>query len=569
VADSQLMASSIQNSSAVAAAVEPVRTTHAEDLAKSDLWIFREGRRDVPGATFLNDLRQRLASPDALVDCLIQAGELEGALADLNHSSSSMAADLTDVLASKLCTGNQSAGASSENIAQQIQAPASISISPPEGFTYYALHPMDFASVAGRIANENARFAVIGIRSIGTTLSAVVVSALKQRGKTATRITVRPTGHPYSREMQFGKAEKEWIGALSAKASHFLIVDEGPGRSGSTFLSVAEALCHEGIGPERITIIGSRHFDPESLCAQSAVARWRHFRFMAAGSSMSERFSSWTYLGGGDWRIYFSGDEQNWPESWTQMERFKVLSPDRREFIKFEGMGRIGEEARDRALVLAEAGLSPAVHDSEAGFLCYAMVQGKHLRKPELSTTVLEQVARYCAFRSMEFRRSSSAASELEPMLAFNVHQEFGRELTLEPGKLSSPDAVVVDGRMQPYEWVLAQEGKLLKTDAISHGDNHFFPGPCGIAWDLAGTIVEWNLDPDSTEFLLNRFTKISGIDISAELTSYSLAYCIFRLGFCKMARSTVLGSTEEARLDRAYRHYRAKAEEILHHFPA
>ena len=28
------------------------------------------------------------------------------------------------------------------------------------------------------------------------------------------------------------------------------------------------------------------------------------------------------------------------------------------------------------------------------------------------------------------------------------------------------------------------------------HGDDHFFPGPTDIAWDLAGTIVEWELAP-------------------------------------------------------------------------
>jgi hypothetical protein len=272
--------------------------------------------------------------------------------------------------------------------------------------------------------------------------------------------------------MQFLGSERKWIAEQSSRAAHFLIVDEGPGRSGSTFLSTAEALCREGIESRRVTIIGSREFDPDSLCAQGAAARWRKFRFLAATSSMSERFNSWSYLGGGEWRRYFCDGEQNWPESWTQMERFKVLSPDRHELVKFEGMGRIGEEARHRAFVLAGAGFSPRVHDAGEGFLSYATVPGKHLRKSDCSVAVLEQIARYCAFRSVEFH--SPVASDLEPMVTFNVQQEFGQELRLN-GALSAAQAVIADGRMQPYEWMTGVDGRLVKTDAISHGDNHFF----------------------------------------------------------------------------------------------
>src|SRR6202030_247862 len=99
----------------------------------------------------------------------------------------------------------------------------------------------------------------------------------------------------------------------------------------------------------------------------------------------------------------------------------------------------------------------------------------------------------------------------------------------------------------------------LLKTDAISHGDNHFFPGPCDIAWDLAGTVVEWDLDAQATKFLLGKFRQFSGAPISQQFQDYMLAYCVFRLGFCKMATSTVTGSREESRLQSSYLSYRAK----------
>ena len=116
---------------------------------------------------------------------------------------------------------------------------------------------------------------------------------------------------------------------------------------------------------------------------------------------------------------------------------------------------------------------------------------------------------------------------------------------------------------MQPYEWIVGSSGEFLKTDAISHGDNHFFPGPCDIAWDLAGAAIEWQLGSEELDFLLDRFVQKSGTH-PGRIAPYMLAYCVFRLGFCKMAMSTVRGSREELRLDQAYRYYRRKAEQVL-----
>jgi hypothetical protein len=559
------MAGSVQISSSTSQVIKgpacPATTDEAE-LAKSDLWIFREGKREVSGPARLRELEQRLSVSGALLDCLIEAGELEAALADLDSRHASGVATLTDALARQLCTGIPHDRMDLERLAKQIETPTTITISPPEGFTYYALHPLDFQRIAEQVSAPSARYAVIGIRSIGTTLSAVTTAAFELLGKSANRITVRPTGHPYARTTQFTPAQQRWIQHENSRDAQFVIVDEGPGRSGSTFLSVAEALRRAGVGRERITIVGSREFDPQTLCAEGSAERWREFRFLATTPSTS-RFANCLYLGGGDWRMYFCQGDEDWPESWTQMERFKVLSADRRELIKFEGMGQLGKEARERALTLARAGFSPAVANYGDGFLAYAAVDGKHLRRQNANTGVLEQIARYCAFRASEFRSTQPPGSELAQMLEFNVQQEFGRELVIAR-ELGSQNPVLVDGRMQPHEWIGSSGGEIYKTDAISHGDNHFFPGPCGIAWDLAGAAVEWELDKAATGFLLAKFRQFSGVDVSPDLHLYRLAYCVFRLGFCKMGRSTVVGLPDQVRLDSAYRRYRARAAELI-----
>jgi hypothetical protein len=559
------MVSSVQiSSNTQQIATTPAPPRRADDRAKSDLWIFREGRREVSGPAMVRDLVRRIESGNELLDSLIQAGELESALADLNAPGAPAATRLTDALAARLCTGDADRGLDPNQLAGKIEAPEIISISPPEGFTYYALHPLDFAKVTDRIADHPAACAVIGVRSIGTTLSAVTTAALNMQGRAATRITVRPSGHPYARNTEFSPEQKRWIAQQLLQSAQFLVVDEGPGRSGSTFLSVVEALGRLGIPRDRITIVGSRAFDPGGLCAENAAERWRGLHYVCTAPSVSTRFLNFPYIGGGDWRPYFCGTKEEWPESWTQMERLKFLSPDRREFLKFEGMGPLGSEVRERAFLLAGEGFSPAVCDAGDGFLSYRAVEGRHLRRQDVSPLLLEQIAHYCSFRASEFTCTAIHNSELAHMLEFNVQQEFGRDLKLEPGQLTSATPLLADGRMQPHEWIASRDGKLLKTDAISHGDNHFFPGPCDIAWDLAGIVVEWDLDAQATEFLLAKFSQFSGLHKSQQLQDYLLAYCVFRLGFCKMATSTVEGSEEERRLQSAYLKYRAKAEQLL-----
>ncbi len=545
-----------------AAAVQTKVGTPA--AAETDLWIFRDGRKEVSGRTMVRDLGRRITQPNpqSVMDSLIEAGELEAALCDSAAPGAVGAADLTDALADAVFTGNNSAILS--KFVEQIEAPDRISISAPEGFTYYALHPLDFSKIADRVAFEPRPCAIIGIRSIGTTLSAMTAAGLRAKSRPVSRITVRPTGHPYARVMQFTSEQTRWIEEQKTRAAQFLIVDEGPGRSGSTFLSVAEALLNSGVPWETISILGSRQVDPQTLCADNAATRWRTFRFLATEPSVNNRFEQCHYIGGGEWRKWFSGSDESWPESWTQMERLKFLSPDRETLFKFEGMGPMGAEVRERAFALAEAGFSPSVSDAGDGFLAYANLRTEYLRKEDLTASLLECIAQYCALRVSQFPSKQSDSGELRRMLEFNIQQEFGSQLLLDREDLVSDRPVLVDGRMQPYEWLLVNSGQFLKTDAISHGDNHFFPGPCDIAWDIAGTAIEWRLSLDATSFLVDRLRQLSGIDMSRRLTVFMLAYAVFRLGFCKMAMSTVRGSPEEHRLWHAYLYYRRQAKQLL-----
>jgi hypothetical protein len=532
---------------------------------ETDLWVFRDGRKSVSGASLLDELQTALKklldySPSHVrersLNSLIRAGELESALADAESPAALVLASLTDAIAFTLLSGDLSLVRRLTGSLDNLSLPRTIETSPPEGFSYYALHPLDFADAAMRTANTSRPVAVIGIRSIGTTLSAVVAAALRRNGSSVERITVRPTGHPYSRITQFTSEQIPWIEKQKERNASFLVVDEGPGRSGSSFLSVGEALIDAGVPAEHLTLIGSHEPDLNLLCADDAVRRWKNFHFLAATSRIGSRFSDDIFVGAGEWRRKLLPEAAMWPACWPQMERVKFLSPDGTRLYKFEGLGPIGEAVQRRSRLVDEAGFGCSVMDAGDGFSCYAMAEAAPMTAEEVDPIVLDRIAQYCAFRAAEFG-TAGAPEPLAEMVRFNISREFQIELNLNLDAAQPSRLVAVDGRMQPHEWLRTSDGILLKTDASTHGDDHFFPGPTDIAWDLAGVAVEWNLHPNALEFLFARFARLTGNDLRRTLPTFMLAYSVFRLAWCKMATGSVMDSSEQLRLRIAYRRYR------------
>ena len=228
-----------------------------------------------------------------------------------------------------------------------------LSVSTPEGYAYYALHPLDYADVLSGNRIDASRAFVIGIRSIGTSLSAVVAAKLRQTGIPADRLTVRPTGHPYDRRCDFDHEQRRLIGDASTSGVTFVVCDEGPGRSGSSFLSVAEALEREGVPRHCIVLLCSHEPDVRALCAPDAATRWSRYRSLASGMTPRLPTDAGECLGGGDWRRLYFNDAEQWPALWPQMERLRYLSRDGSSLFTFEGHGPMAQ-----ALEIA-IGLSP------------------------------------------------------------------------------------------------------------------------------------------------------------------------------------------------------------------
>jgi hypothetical protein len=517
--------------------------------------VFREGRRTVPGPVLCREFRASLrqlapgAPADKVLDLLLRAGELECALADRESPLADSVATITDSLSTSLVGG--SLGAPLQWL-PDAHIPEHLTVSRPEGFAYYALHPLDFAEAVNHIPCGDRELAVIGIRSIGSTLSSVVMAAAGKRTR-ARRITVRPHGHPFNRVLHLTTPQREFVAAAECAGAHFVIVDEGPGLSGSSFLAVAEALVQAGVSEDRITLLGSTEPDVEALRAPAAAERWARFRLLTVRPPWRKPAEASTSLGEGRWRELLGVSPP--PASWICFERQKYRSRDGRTLFKFEGLGPYGDGVLYRARALAAGGFSPAVSPAADGFLRYQWIDGEPPDPHNVTAAHLDRVAQYCAWRASEFAIAS--ATPLETMLRTNLQEEVGEDAVDAAPDIEYRRVAIVDGRMHPHEWLVANNGELMKLDSATHGDDHFFPGPADIAWDLAGAIVEWGLSGAAKHYLIERYATLSGDDPRSRLRAYLLAYTVFRLAYCRLAADSMSGSDDAARFCREAERYR------------
>ncbi|MDQ6758533.1 MAG: hypothetical protein M3Z32_01550 [Acidobacteriota bacterium] len=429
-------------------------------------------------------LRQ-ISDPTAL---LVEFGEVEAALMDARFPE-------RDGLAARLTL---------EDIPdRQITVPVA------EGYAYYGLFPEMYAESTRRFWSQvrPAEVVVIGLRGIGTSLSTVVETTLKRLGVCVHSFTVRPRGHPFHRELRITEELADHWRSLGP--AHFIVVDEGPGLSGSSFCGAARKLSELGIPDERIVFFSSWEGDAEAFRSEDAQRRWgRHKVFWAEYQADPGLVD----ISAGQWRALFYKDESDYPETIPQHEARKYLGG--RSVRKFSGLGKYGEAKLQRAELLADAGFSPRVYGLDGGFIETKWVPGLPGEVPPPS-----RVAEYLAFRSKHFPTGDATRpQELLEMIEVNAGIA-GLELP-EPAA-----AVITDGRLLPHEWVGGS-----KTDALDHGDNHFFPGPTDIAWDIAALKVELGMD------IAYEYAQLSGDrGIAQRLPFYDVAYRAFRSGYGKM----------------------------------
>jgi len=460
----------------------------------------------------------------------------------LNHPATGAAESLTDAIARALLAKKAHLPSTIAGLRAR-ELPDSLLVNAPEGFAYYGLDPLRYADVILKF-REHPAF-VVGIRSIGTVLAAVCAAALD-----CARITVRPAGHPYDRELQLDSDQHTQIREALARDAQFLIVDEGPGLSGSSFLSTAEALERVDVARGRITLIGSHDCDGRSLVARDAATRWPRFRFLPVASNSpppgARPFLDW------DWRRESDLPNDRWPATWSQLTPPKYISGDGMVLWKFEGLGRAGDQVRDRAYRLAAAGFTPRVATESHGFTGYNYVRGTPVAPEDWDPQTAQRLAEYLVFRKIEFAAPTDPGGV--EMVSHNVAALLGRDL--QDFTLEAVDSCICDAHLMPHEWIRTDDGRLVKTDATMHGDDHFYPGACGIAWDIAGTLIEWSLEAPAADQFVAMYEDLSVSRVRERIAQYKIAYSAFHAAFAQMAASSMPGTLEAQRFDHEFKRY-------------
>jgi hypothetical protein len=517
----------------------------------------RKRRRNTVSA--LRDLQSWPASTrDDAVALLIEFGELEAGITDRICADMDVESEVTRRLARcSVCLGHLLLSRQERWIAAwrsllcallDLLLPPEIEVSTPEGYAWYGLDPESYATAANRFAEEESprQVIVIGIRSIGTSLSGVVAAALQQRGIEVERYTVRPRGHPFDRYLRVSRdIIARW---RSAEGACFAVVDEGPGLSGSSFTSVVRELSAAGIPDGRIALFPSSMADHSAFVSESARLRWpRHKKYTGAHAVCPVPFER--ELSGGNWRKLFYTEQRQYPAVQPQHERLKYLVDDGRgpSMVKFSGMGRYGLEKLERGGLLAQEGFTPPVERAGNGYLLQRLAPGLPL-VARTDAEFLDRIAAYLKCLVRLFPSGEEAGTdELLEMTRVNVQEGLGADWEPRLEAVIAKDcvggqSVAIDGRMFPHEWIF--DGRtLVKSDALDHHDDHFFPGRTDIAWDLAGAFVEFGMGPAERGFLLARF----GGYPPERLAFYEIAYLAFRLGYALQA-ALALGSAPDGR---------------------
>lgn len=459
-----------------------------------------------------------------------------------------------------------------------------------EGYAFYALYPESYVEAALRSGLGPAT-RVIGIRSIGTGLSALVAAALGA----PTPFTVRPGGHPFRREVNVEPAVTAML--TQDPDTSFAIVDEGPGLSGSSFGAVADWLERAGVARERIHFFPSHCGPLGPHASDSHRERWnqaaRHSidmdQLLLDGDN--PHLSNWIEsltgslqgkledVSGGVWRKLRYGASPFWPAANLQQERRKFLArtADATWLVKFAGLGEVGRRKHVQAQQLHEAGFTPEIAGFRHGFL----VERWYERAPSLDQKPIDRghlvthLGSYLGFRARHFAAPADAGASADALLEmarYNTRRALGEEAAgmvdhslpraAAVGQMARP--VFTDSRLQPWEWLVVGD-RLLKTDAIDHSATHDLVGCQDIAWDIAGAAVEFNLTEDEFQRLCDIVEKESGSPVRTELLAFMRpCYLAFQIGSHVMAADALHGSEEEPRLRSAAARYGALLQTSL-----
>ncbi len=469
--------------------------------------------------------------------------------------------------------------------ALRLDLPESICLRVSEGFVHYGIFPETYIQAAERFCREvqPGRTVCIGIRSIGAGLSAVVAAVLKRHGFDVHSCTVRPRGHPFARSIVLSpELEKTLAGC---RAAHYLVVDEGPGLSGSSLCSTAQRLSGLGIGDERIAFFPCWEPDGEAFVSGEARRRWiRHKKYSGSFEdawihngrlSSSLPYPDLTDISAGRWREMFYAAQVEMPAVHPHHEQRKYLCTGNgsRLLVKFAGLGKYGKAKYARMERLFASGFVPEPIGLVKGFLVSKFQEGRPFALGSfIRKDLVQTLAGYLAYIREAFPAENRIAPEEElHMIRINVLEGLGEEWARRIEGMETLDRVFrdscpteIDGRMLPHEWLSTEKG-YLKTDSVDHHVDQFFPRSQDSAWDVAATCIEFGFDRRQRDYFIDRYQALTKDQlIRWRLPSYAIAYSAFRLGYAALSADSLAGTGEALKFRAMAERYRTILKRLI-----
>ena len=306
-----------------------------------------------------------------------------------------------------------------ESLADLPNLPVTVKL--PEGFSFHAMYPEQYAVAAGQwLADHEAQrtqgAVVVGVRSIGTTLAAVVATVLRAAGWQVHSLTVRPNGHPYARQVDL--SDSSFDSAMLA-----LVVDEGPGISGSSMAATAMALVRAGIQAQNIVFLPGHANEPGGTGSPEVQTWWRAVPRYVAGhdaltfnglplqqalaATLPEPVAQIENMSGGVWRQVVYPDASAWPAVCAHFERVKyrfTLQSGKQMLFKFLGLATQSAEltttaaaAADLLRSRAERGLALPPLAASLGFVATPWIAGMPMAPGTPSPDMVAALGAYVA----------------------------------------------------------------------------------------------------------------------------------------------------------------------------
>ena len=424
-----------------------------------------------------------------------------------------------------------------------------------EGYAFYALYPEQYLAAARDLPPGTS---VIGLRSIGTGLAALVSVACDSE----LVCTLRPIGDVYARTVAVRTDLEELIS--SRRRGVFAIVDEGPGRSGSSLGGVADYLEALGVPPDQIIFLPGHAGDlgPDAQAAHRH--RWNkakrlHIDFETlflndASRSLPTWFEDVTGdaiaplrdLSGGRWRGVAARPAAP-ADPAREARKYLLTTASGTYLLKFVGLDSPTSGKFARATQLHAAGFSCAPVALRHGFLAEQWVVDARAPK---DSEIWPRIAPYLAFRAATFPVNTAGAplAELVSAARYNISQAMGNvadvlfDIWPDDRVVALQECVLpvyIDGRMHRWEWV-GSASSVFKVDAIDHAQAHDLVGCQDIAWDVAGAVVEFEASDAERELLVRSVLggRAGAADLTALLTLCYLGFQIGWWGYCSEVES-------------------------------